>query len=98
MATALAKAAREVRLGRGALFLMHIALTVLGVYVLGHKMAIPLSLGLYVVVWGRYRWWAGLGAARWRGVARRNLRESFGRGDLRGEEDGASGLIIGTTP
>jgi putative tricarboxylic transport membrane protein len=61
--TALAKAAREVRLGRAALFLLHIALTVLGVYVLGHKLAIPLSLGLYVVVWGRYRWWAGLGAA-----------------------------------
>lgn len=59
----LGKAAQEVKLGRGALFLLHIALTVLGVYVLGHKMAIALSLGLYVVVWGRYRWWIAMGAA-----------------------------------
>ena len=59
----LSKAVGEVQLARGALFLVHIALTVLGVYVLGHNIAIPLSLGLYVVLWGRYPWWAGLGAA-----------------------------------
>jgi hypothetical protein len=59
---ALKSAAQQVRLGLGALFLLHIALTVLGVYLFGHTIAIPLALGLYVLVWGRYAWWAALSA------------------------------------
>jgi hypothetical protein len=31
----------------------------LGVFVVGQKVAIPLALGAYLVLWGKYQWWAG---------------------------------------
>jgi hypothetical protein len=53
------EAARDVELARGLLFLGYIALLVLGVFVVGQKVAIPLALGAYLVLWGKYQWWAG---------------------------------------
>lgn len=55
----LSDAAQEVLLARGVLFMLYIATTVLGVYLLGNKIAIALALGFYVVAWGRYAWWVG---------------------------------------
>lgn len=59
LAAVLREAAQEVVLARGLLFMVFIAVTVLGVYLLGNKFAIALALGFYVVAWGRYAWWVG---------------------------------------
>jgi len=53
------QAARDVLLTRGLLFMLFIGATVLGVYLLGNKLAVALALAFYVVVWGRYAWWVG---------------------------------------
>jgi TctA family transporter len=59
LAAQLREAARAVLLARGLLFLVFIAMTVLGVYLLGNKIAIALAIGFYVLAWGRYAWWVG---------------------------------------
>jgi TctA family transporter len=59
-AGAVRAAASESNLAKGLLFLGYIAATVLAVYLIGQKLAIALSLGLYVVLWGRYAWWVGI--------------------------------------
>jgi TctA family transporter len=54
-----AKAAQQATLARGLLFLLFIATIVLAIYLLGQRLAISVTLGLYVILWGRYRWWVG---------------------------------------
>lgn len=56
----LARSSREVELGRGLLFLLYVAATVLAIYLIGQKLAIALALGLYVLLWGRYATWVGV--------------------------------------
>jgi hypothetical protein len=54
-----AKAAQQATLARGLLFLLFIATIVLAIYLLGQRLAISVTLGLYVILWGRYPWWVG---------------------------------------
>jgi TctA family transporter len=53
------EAAASATLGRSLMFLSFVAAIVLGVYLIGQKLAIAIALGLYVVLWGRYAWWVG---------------------------------------
>ena len=66
---ATARAAREVifptrnELGRAAYFMLWM-LGILGVTVLAAQLvALPLFMALYLLVWGRYKWWLALGYA-----------------------------------
>ncbi|MCC5983022.1 MAG: tripartite tricarboxylate transporter permease [Rhodobacteraceae bacterium] len=63
----LARTEAEATLLRAALLIGYVGLIVLGIYLFGQRVAIPIMLGLYMVLWGKFPWWSALlvGAGSW---------------------------------